>query len=260
MKPFSLALCLFTLTAPLAAQGLDDPAGSQVAGELELSVAIDLYQGRKYPEARDRFKAIKERFAPQAGLPGNPSTLAAYYEMECLRKLGDLDGLTAAAVEFDKVPLVRKHHQRQVELYALWKLVNDKDWNQVEALAAKLPLAELAPDQRAQVAYCHALACEEQGRPTEALMAYHSAITADAGASEVIARRATLRILHIHLADPAVQSAMELWDTPLEERESIGRLNLIEAAALASLFEESLGAGSSLPPEFTVFTQYKSPE
>src|SRR6218665_2575293 len=78
-----------------------------------LASAIDLFQGRRYQEAKTAFAEIKALYQPVSTLPDNPGTLAAFYELECFRKLGDLDGLSEALKKFNKDPLVRENHLRQ---------------------------------------------------------------------------------------------------------------------------------------------------
>lgn len=223
----------------------------------EYSVAVDLFQARKYEEAKAKFIEVKERFKPIQTLENSPAVLAAFQEMECLRKLGDLEGLAAALQTFVKDPLTREVQLRQLELYILWDAVRTKSWERLEILAKERANTRLPGDQRAQVAYCHGLALEGQDRSEEALLAYETAMTADGGASEVIARQAALRVLAIHHADPAVQGAIKVWGTKDENKNSKAYADLTEAAGLAELFEMSLGAGTPLPPEYKEFLKYK---
>jgi tetratricopeptide (TPR) repeat protein len=224
----------------------------------EFSQAMDLYQGRKYEEAKAMFAEIKERFRPILQMENSHAALAAFYEMECMRKLGDLDGLNAALQKFVKDPLTRETHLRQIELYVLWDAVRTKSWDRLEILAKERVNVRLPGEQRAQVAYCHGLALEGLGRPDDALFAYSTAMTADAGASEEIGRQAALRVLAIHKSNPEVRNAMKVWGTTDENKNSKGHTNLLEAAAVAELFELSLGAGMPLPADFKDFLKYKS--
>lgn len=180
--------------------------------------------------------------------------LAAFYELECQRKLGDLDGLAKALLTFAKAPALGGHRLRQLEIDALWDAVRTKSWDRLESLATQRLHPRLPGDQRAQVAYCHGLAMENLGRPLEALAAYNIAMTADAGASEEVARPAALGVLRIHLADSEVRAA--LTGTPEAAREGPGVFQLKEAAAVAFLFELTLGAGTPLPEEFKVFLKF----
>lgn len=223
----------------------------------EYSSAMDLYEARKYEEAKAEFIKVKERFKPIQAMENSPAALAAFYEMECLRKLGDLDGLAAALQSFIKDPLTRESQLRQLELYILWDAVRTKSWDRLEILAKERATSPLPGDQRAQVAYCHGLALENLNRPGEALIAYSTAMTADAGASEEVARLATLRVLAIHLANKDVQIAMKAWGTKDENKNSKGYADLVEAASVAHLYEMSLGAGKPLPPEYKELLKFK---
>ena len=223
----------------------------------EFSVAMDLYQGRKYEEAKTAFAAVKERFKTLQAMENSHAALAAFYEMECMRRLGDLEGLAAALQKFMKEPLTRETQLRQIELYVLWDAVRTKSWDRLDILGREREKTRLPGDQRAQVAYCHGLALEGLNKPEEALIAYSTAMTADAGASEEIVRMATLRVLAIHKANAEVQNAIKVWGTADENKNSKGYSDLIEAASVAGLFELSLGAGTPLPPEYKTFLKYK---
>lgn len=223
----------------------------------EFSEAVDLYQARKYKEAKEKFVAVKERFSPVYAVENSHAALAAFYELECLRKLGDLEGLASALQKFDKSPLTRDTQLRQLELYVLWDAVRAKDWATLEGLARERAKTRLPGDQRAQVAYLHGLALEGLARPDEALFAYQTAMTADAGASEEVAREAALRVLAILNANPDVQRAIQLWGTPQENKNSAGYNKLIEASAVARMFEQSLGVGVPLPAGFKELLKYE---
>jgi tetratricopeptide (TPR) repeat protein len=224
----------------------------------EFALAMDLFQARKYAEAKEKFIAIKERYKPLMAMENSHAALAAFYEMECLRKLGDLEGLSAALQKFIKDPLTRETHLRQIELYVLWDALRTKSWDRLDILAKERAATRLPGDQRAQVAYLHGLALEGLDRPEDALFAYSTAMTADAGASEEIARQATLRVLAIHKANPEVQNAIKVWGTSDENKNSKGYSDLLEAAGVAELFELSLGSGTPLPAEYKTFLKYKA--
>ena len=236
-------------TPPLAPAALDS-VGKPLPTAAPFAAAMDLYQGRKYQQAMAAFAEIKSR--PQADR--ETPLFAAFYEMECHRKLGDLAGLADALRAFQKDPALGSQRLRQLEIDALWDAVRTKSWDRVEQLADQ-PLRERLPgDQRAQVAYCHGLALENLARPLDALGAYNVAMTADAGASEEIARQAALGVLRIHLADPEVQAALTGPARVTQESPQLSRLK--EAAAVAFLFELTLGAGTPLPQEFRDFLKY----
>lgn len=216
------------------------------------AAAIDLFQDRRYQEAKLAFAALKQSLEPIATLPDNPGTLAAFYELECLRKLGDLEGLSEALKKFNKDPLVRENHLRQIEMYVFWDAVRTKNWSRLDALAKDRNKQRLPGYQRAQVSYCHALALEALGRTTDALDAYNTALVADVGASEEISRKAALAILKIHHTDPEVKEALK---HPSTEKTTPGQARLAEARAVAKLFQLSLGAGEALPEEYKGFLE-----
>src|SRR5690606_10216127 len=137
--------------------------------------------------------------------------------------------------------LVREHQLRQLEIYIFWDAVRTQNWERVDSLAKEREAERLPGYQRAQIAYCHGLALEALGRPTEALDAFNTAMIADAGASEEIARQAALGALRVYAADDAVKQAIRAWGKPDENMNAPGRTRLLEAGALARLFELSLG-------------------
>lgn len=235
-------------TPPAAAA--PPPAGKPLPAGPAFTAAIDLYQGRKYLEAKAAFANIGKARDKET------AAFAAFYEMECLRKLGDLDGLALAVSNFVKSPALGGDRQRQLEIDALWEAARTKSWDRLDLLAKARLHERLPGDQRAQVAYCHGQALEHLARPLEALSAYNTALTADSGASEEIARQAALGVLRIHLADAEVQAALTGSATPDGIRENPGFSRLKEAAAVASLFELTLGAGMPLPAEFKEFLKH----
>ena len=222
----------------------------------DFAAAMDLYQARKYEEAKAAFIAVKKLYLPMAALDNSPSVLAEFYEMECLRKLGDLDGLASALQKFDKSRITNENHQRQIDLYVLWQLVQTKNWANVEKLVKERAKSRLPGDQRAQISYCHGLALEGLERPDEAISAYQHALISDAGASEDITRKAALRILTILTKDQDVQRAIRDWK-PENNKNTPGYNKLLEAASVAVLYEMSLGGGSPLPNEFKDLTKYR---
>lgn len=235
---------------------IDDVQSIYILEPPALSEAIELYQGRKYEEAREKLAAVKLAFKGIEELPDNPSTTAGYLELECFRKSGDLDGLAKALETYDKAALTREHQLRQIELYAMWDAVRTKDWTRLESICRERLKERMPGFQRAQVGYCLGLALDSQDKLIPAINAYNIAMTADTGASEDITRAAALNSLRLYQKDPEVQTAIKLWGTPDEVVGSTGHQRLLEAAALAELFELSLGGGTPLPAEFKDLLKY----
>jgi hypothetical protein len=157
-------------------------------------------------------------------------------------------------------PLLRPSHKQQVEIYTFWDAVRTKGWQRVDAMAKERVGVHLPANLRAQIAYCHGLALEGLKKPNEALNAYNSAITADSAASEEIARQAALNCLRIFKADPEVQKAIRLWGTADEVKTSASRVRLLEASAMAHVYQKYLSLGSPLPPEYRDLLKYKEEE
>lgn len=232
---------------PVAAE----PMGMPLPKTPEFSLAMDLYQGRKYQEAKAAFVAIRK--VADHGV----SLLAKFYETECLRKQGDLEGLAKALPSVDKKASLGACRLRQLEIDSLWEAVRAKSWEHVDQLAKEWNEGKLPADQRAQVACCQGLALENLSRPLEALDAFNIAMTADGGISEDVTRDAALGALRILNADPEVREAAERWDAPDADRKSHEFARLKEAAAVAALFQLSLGAGIPLPAEFVKFLKFR---
>jgi hypothetical protein len=222
----------------------------------DYSAAMDLYEGRKYKEAQEAFAAVKERCKPIAVMPDNFHTLAAFHEMECLRHLGDYEGLAAALKTFIKDPLTRENQLRQLDLYIMWDAVRAIAWERVLIIASERDEEVLPGYQRAQVAYCKALALDNLNRGREAVIEYNIAMTADSGASEILTQQAGLKALGIYQKDPEVQVAIQNWGTKDENKNSPGYTRLTEAAALAVFYQKHLNLGKSLPSELKSFEKY----
>jgi tetratricopeptide (TPR) repeat protein len=219
--------------------------------------AMELYQARKYAEAKDLFAQAKMLYKPTSALDNNYSTLGAFYELECLRRLGDLENLSKALEGFRKDGLTREHHLRQLEVYVFWDAVRQKSWDRLVALGEARLQEKLPSYQRAQIAYCVAQAYEALKQPSKALNAYNTAMVADIGATEEIADKSALAVMRIHQASPEVQLAIKLWKTEDENKNTTGYLHLQEAASVAGLYELTLGGGKKLPNEFVPLLKFK---
>jgi tetratricopeptide (TPR) repeat protein len=219
--------------------------------------AMEFYQARKYAEAKDLFVKVKEMFKPTAALDNNYSTLAGFYELECMRRLGDLDGLAKGVEVFRKDGLMREHHLKQLEIYMFWDALRTKSWQRLVSLGEARLQEKLPAYQRAQVAFCVANAYEALKQSSKALNAYNTAMVADLGATEEIAEQSAIAIMRIHQASPEVQLAIKLWGTPDENKNSTGFLNLQEAASVAALYNLTLGGGKKLPSTFVPLLKFK---
>lgn len=220
--------------------------------------AMDLYQGRKYAEAKAAFAAVKKRYAGKyRGISNNFEAMAAFYELECLRKLNDLEGLRLALIDYEKHGLSYKVALQQLELYVLWDLIR-ADLNQealkvVESYKGK----RLPGHQRAQIAYCHGRALEGLKKPkSDILNAYQTALTADAGASEVIARDALMRSLAILEQDQEMHDAIKMFEESNAKEVISGFSSAMEGAGLCQMYQTELGGSEPLPSKYSFFLKY----
>lgn len=202
--------------------------------------ALDLYQGRRYQEAKEAFVRIKNSSSAQP-----EGALAGFYEIECLRRMGNLEAMVQALGAFGIGESLGPIQRRQLEINSLWLAAHRRDWAGLLGMTESFRLRRLLDSQRAQVAYLEGLALGNLERTPEALNAFNIAMTADAGASEKIVRQAAVQVMSLCLADSIAQSQDSGKDPGDVEPPQFR-----EAAAIASLFEKSLGAGSPLPESF----------
>lgn len=219
--------------------------------------AIDLYEARKYADASIKFGEIAERYKAFKPIPDNVSTLAGFYQLECLRKQFKLKELKDAVSVYNAQSLVQKNLRRQVQIYKLWEAVEEKQWKRVEKLAKQWEKKKASNEQRAQIAYCLGLALENLQQNRAALNAYAVAMTIDYGNSQEITRRAAQNALRVYQSMPAVQNAMQQWGTSSANELSKGSRMLKEAVALVNLYTAiDLGGGMALPAEYKKFLKY----
>lgn len=219
--------------------------------------AVDLYEARKYEQAKAALEKVSKKYAAITGVPNNPAVMASYYHMECLRKLSDLEGLRQALQTFKREDLTYKTHLQQLEIYLIWDAVRAKTWDKVVELTTAREAEKLPADQRAQVAYCQGLAYEAQGKTTEALLALQTAMTADSGDSEIITRDAALKLMSIIVADPDVKEAIETFEASGGKTLTRGYTKLLQGAAVAGMFEHHLGSGMPLPSAYKGILKFR---
>jgi hypothetical protein len=220
--------------------------------------AIRLYKNRDYKAAQPKFAECREAFAKIDDLQDNYSTLAGFYEIECTRKLGDLEGMTQLMDNFRPGALVREEHKNQMEIFTLWDAVRTKSWRRIIAdTPDMLAQNKWTGTQLAQIYYCRGLAFEGSEETSKALNAFNGTITADYTASEELTRKATVNCLTILKDHEEVQLAMKLYGSKDEDKNSTGYLLLQEGVALCELWDKALGGGKPLPAEFQTFLKFK---
>lgn len=226
----------------------------------EYTAAMDLYQSGKFEEAKVQFAKYKELTKAVVSLPGNYHVLSAFYELECLRNMGDLKGLAEGLQAFPKQQLTREHHLRQLELYVLWDAVKAENWERVLVVATERETQKMPDYQLAQVYYCKGLALQKLNRSDEAVVAYNMVMTADAATSENLVSKAALNALEIYQKDETVKVAIADWGTDLEKKGSVGYTKLLEAGILVELYTKYFTHIKDLPVEYKKFMDFKVKE
>lgn len=223
------------------------------------SEAMALYRSRNYQAAHAKFKACAELYQKFNAIPGNYSTLAGYYQMECSRKQEDLATLGTEMESFIADQLVHKSQKLQLQINDIfWEAVRVKAWSRLISIGEDPKWAErkLSGGHRAQVNYCLALAYEGEKQPIKALNAYNSAFISDFSASEVLTRKSALACLRILKGHEEVKLAMKLFGTDEYSKNSNGAFLLREGVALVKLWDKALGGGDPLPEDYKMFLKY----
>jgi hypothetical protein len=225
----------------------------------EFVEAMELYRSRNYQEAADAFAKCAEDYKRFKEVKGNPATLAGFYQLECYRRLQELEKLMELAGVYDPQNLLHEYHKVQYEMYGIfWDAVRTKSWARLDAICRdpKWREQKLPGGLRAQVAYCQGLAKEGVEDPIGALNAYNGAFVADFSASEEITRKSALNCLRILRDHPDVKTAMRLYPTEDYSDDSNGAALIKEATALLTLWDKVLGGGEPVPAQYKVFLDY----
>jgi hypothetical protein len=122
----------------------------------------------------------------------------------------------------------------------MWDAVSAGAWDRVLSIASERDEESLPGFQRVQVAYCKGLALEQSDQLADALIQYSIAMTADSGASQVLAQQAALKALGVYLKDPMVQDAMKKWGKEDEVKNSSSYNRLISAGSWLSFIRNIL--------------------
>lgn len=225
----------------------------------EFIEALELYKARNYKDAAEKFAQCAKDYEKFKEVKANPSTLAGFYEMECYRRLEDLETLMGLVEKFDPQTLLHESHKLQYEIYQVfWDAVRTKGWVRLEAICndPKWRNRKMPGSLRAQICYVQGLAREGIKQPIKALNSYNGAFVADFSASEEITRKSALNCLRIILAHEDVKTAMDLYSTEDYSDESNGAELIKEATALLELWDKVLGGGENIPAKYKIFLKY----
>lgn len=218
--------------------------------------AMRAFQTANFEDALLQFQNCKEEFKDVDTVPGNYSTLAAYFEMECFRLSGQFDKLEAAKEKFLSAPLLRQEFLEQVEFYAAWIAAKDESWERMTRLAEEYKDKTEIGSHKAQMAYLAGLGHHNQGELEEALDNYAQAMIADYGASRNVVKMAYEKSLSILKEDEEVQTAMKIYGTADERPGSLGHRRLLQAGALVKLYQLTFGDKEPLADDLKVFEKF----
>lgn len=224
----------------------------------EFAAAKRTFDLGDYETALKQMQAVKREYRTLNNLPGNYSSLAGFYEMECLRNLGRLTELKEARLNFDPTGLTRQYQREQIDLYRLWEQMADESWRSLANTAPDLALSTRVSGLRAQYGYLGGMGMMNASQPIKALNSFAIAMTADGGASKKIARESAIQSLEILLADESTTFAREQEAAGAEDYnpQSVGALRNVQAGAVITVYENSFGIGYPLPEKFEVFRKY----
>ncbi len=219
--------------------------------------AINLYRAKNYSEAKVKFAECEVSFKPFNSLPDNYATLAGFYTMECSRRSGDLEALSAELEKYRKDGLTRENHHLQLEVYTFWEAVRLKDWARIDRLAMgdSWQGRKVPSELRVQIEYCHALALDELAKEGlkegskedsnedsfrwgRAISAYNRVLSSDATASIDLVLMAANNLMRIYAEDKGVQAAMKNWKDGENTTFSAGDQKLMEASTLAQYYKQ----------------------
>ena len=215
--------------------------------------AMNLYRAKNYSEAKVKFAECEASFKSVDSLPDNYATLAGFYKMECSRRSGDLEALSAELEKYRKDGLTRENHHLQLELYTFWEAVRLKDWARIDRLAMgdSWQGRKVPSELRVQIEYCHALALDELAKeglkegskedPSRwgaAINAYNRVLSADATASIDLVLMAANNLMRIYSEDKGAQAAMKNRKDGANKTFSAGDQKLMEANTLAQYYKQ----------------------
>ena len=228
--------------------------------------AMRLYRAKNYTEAKAKLVECETLYRALDTLPDNYATLAGFYQMECSRRLNDLEALSAELEKYRKDSLTRDFHFQQMEVYAFWEAVRLKEWARLDRLALSWSDRKLPSELRVQIEFCHALALDElvkesPGRFEELIDAYNRVLSADATASIDLVLKAANSLLRIYAEDEEVQFVMKNWD-PSEDRAALaGDQKLSEAVTLVRYYKQvGFNDIKPLPANYEKFLEYAPAE
>lgn len=220
--------------------------------------AIDLYNQDDFDLAKVEFTKCKEEFSSLKNIDGNYSKLSSYYEMECARRKGDLETLNTLLDAFRPDAIVNENALTQLSIYPFWEAVRNESWDRLILIADQWNKKKIPGSQRAQVAYCHALALEGKGDTDNALLKFNEAIALSELKEVEVIENACDKIISLILADEANKERFDLIGEKDAETKSRAYYQLREASSVAKLWDGMTAQTRPLNPKYASLLKLKA--
>lgn len=198
--------------------------------------AYSLYQSGEITQAQLSFAECKDEFKSLMALPQNYGTRAAFYEMECARRKGDLEGLESLLKSFKPEALVNENYIAQLEIYSFWTALLKEEWDKILEYSQKWKEKEIAGYQRAQILFCEGKAYAAKGNADEALNSYAAALVFSQYKETSLIINAANESIKLLLAQDGVAEAKDLIGSRKQNKGSKAYRYLKEASALAKFW------------------------
>ena len=226
----------------------------------EFAIAEALYENGRFEDALAEFTKTREKYEFSEDVPGNYSTLAGFYEMECARKLGNYTKLAELRRQFQPEPLLLESDKEKYRIGECYEAVEAKSWSRLTNLAKGWVDKKLSPPLRAEVSYLLGLGYKGEEKYEDALVELNRAIVSNAGSDLVQTKNAVIACFEIFETYPIVVEARRVHGTPAEEPNSPGNALLGEAAALVTVWEQAHTNGEKLPSKYREYLKYATAE
>lgn len=220
--------------------------------------AIDLYNQGEFDLAKVEFTKCKEEYSSLKNLDGNYAMLSAFYEMECARRKGDLETLNTLLDAFRPDAIVNENVLTQLSIYPFWEAARNESWDRLILIAEQWDKKKIPGSQRAQVAYCHALALEGKGDIENALLKFNEVIALSELKEVEVIENACDKIIALILADEENKERFDLIGEKDAETKSRSYYQLREASSIAKLWDGMTSQTRPLNPKYASLLKLKA--
>jgi len=188
------------------------------------------YTRQQFEQAEELFEKVANDYGYLWGIKreqlGNFASDARFYQIDCLRRMGDYSQIGAALATPTGKTLedtVDETLVPTVKLFRMWESTAAKDWAKVEAGMKEYeqPLSgkkaelfkvpsfrdDLSPNTVAQLSYMRGLMYQAQDRKTDALNDFYRAATLDYGSERELTKEAMEHAIEIQAASETLKDS-----------------------------------------------------